>query len=514
MALLYRAVWQDRRTDLVGAVDEAFLSWVTEKESRGQRPLPWNWEPVEGERIKAAIGTLVEERPNEEWRTTLRVVEDVTPGEQWLCVDVERTADDPYQLPEIAAPRLVVDLLERGREQGGHPRVGPTLLSGRASIGVSDPKEVSATLAPLIRDPNRTTPLVFFSHDHDEHPGATALRAESAAKRVAGIATVYVLTTEAQSAFNAEMGLGLGVWGGAARMYLPGTLDPYRHRYLRREFVQSRNDAAAFQFSQMLRTFSPTTRLPDRWSTIDALIATERKQPLQEQIDNLVRQRDELQLEHDRSHDLYLDARSDQQSAQEDAESLRIRVRTLMAQVGHGPDTEDQWVWPSTVSSFTDLVDTAKKYLNRLAIPIDASQGLSDLDNALEGDVWAQSAWTGLRALQEYAERPDDFSGGFWEWCEHGDPVYRWPASQKKLAMSESDTTTSDARLAAKRHFPVDIRMEASGKIDMASHLKVAEGGGGNIPRIYFLDDTRGTTQMIHIGFIGPHAHVPNRSKS
>jgi hypothetical protein len=44
----------------------------------------------------------------------------------------------------------------------------------------------------------------------------------------------------------------------------------------------------------------------------------------------------------------------------------------------------------------------------------------------------------------------------------------------------------------------------------MVAHLTVAEGGGAQIPRIYFLDDTKGVTGKVHIGFFGPHRFVPN----
>jgi hypothetical protein len=46
----------------------------------------------------------------------------------------------------------------------------------------------------------------------------------------------------------------------------------------------------------------------------------------------------------------------------------------------------------------------------------------------------------------------------------------------------------------------------------MLSHIKVAEGGGPLAPRIYFYDDTRGPTGIIHVGFFGPHRHMPNKS--
>jgi hypothetical protein len=44
----------------------------------------------------------------------------------------------------------------------------------------------------------------------------------------------------------------------------------------------------------------------------------------------------------------------------------------------------------------------------------------------------------------------------------------------------------------------------------MLAHIKSIQGGGMQIPRIYFHDDTKGKTGKVHIGFIGPHDLVPN----
>jgi hypothetical protein len=44
----------------------------------------------------------------------------------------------------------------------------------------------------------------------------------------------------------------------------------------------------------------------------------------------------------------------------------------------------------------------------------------------------------------------------------------------------------------------------------MFAHMKIQSGGGGNIPRLYFYDDTDGPTGKMHVGFVGPHRHVRN----
>ncbi len=46
----------------------------------------------------------------------------------------------------------------------------------------------------------------------------------------------------------------------------------------------------------------------------------------------------------------------------------------------------------------------------------------------------------------------------------------------------------------------------------MEAHCKIAEGGGRLSPRVYFHDDTKGATGLVHVGFIGPHRYVRNAS--
>ena len=76
--------------------------------------------------------------------------------------------------------------------------------------------------------------------------------------------------------------------------------------------------------------------------------------------------------------------------------------------------------------------------------------------------------------------------------------------------MSESESVTNNRAQRAARNLPVDTAVSASGRIEMFAHLKVAEGGGNNIPRIYFHDDTRGPTGKVHVGFFGQHAYMEN----
>ncbi|MDN5896335.1 MAG: hypothetical protein L0H93_20235, partial [Nocardioides sp.] len=102
-------------------------------------------------------------------------------------------------------------------------------------------------------------------------------------------------------------------------------------------------------------------------------------------------------------------------------------------------------------------------------------------------------------------------AGGFWQWCESGRPG-TWPATVKKLSMTESDSVVNSSRHYDARLFPVDETLDSNGRVHMVAHLKIAEGGGNLAPRVYFLDDTGGATGKIHVGFVGPHYLVPNKS--
>ncbi len=92
----------------------------------------------------------------------------------------------------------------------------------------------------------------------------------------------------------------------------------------------------------------------------------------------------------------------------------------------------------------------------------------------------------------------------------HPASALAWPATTKKLAMSESETVMNNDKFAAARVFEIDPLVEPTGRITMQSHLKISEGGGNLAPRVYFHDDTGGKTGKVHVGFVGPHHLVPN----
>ncbi len=160
--------------------------------------------------------------------------------------------------------------------------------------------------------------------------------------------------------------------------------------------------------------------------------------------------------------------------------------------------------------TITGVIEMAREKCARVALPDAALKEIDVLDADEKSADWARELWKGLRALNAYAEESEFFQGGFWEWCEHSNSEHNlWPATPKKLAMSESDTIMNSGPLRRTRRFYVDSGIDPSGYIHMQAHMKISEGGGQHIPRLYFHDDAKGKTGAMHVGFIGPHRLVP-----
>ena len=154
------------------------------------------------------------------------------------------------------------------------------------------------------------------------------------------------------------------------------------------------------------------------------------------------------------------------------------------------------------------VIEIAREQCDRVQLPDAAMKEIEALEADEKSADWAREILRGLQALQAYALEAEHFTGGFWEWCQHSNHPDTWNASPQKLAMSESDTVKNDGRLWRQRRFLVSTEVEPNGYKHMEAHLKISEGGGQHIPRLYFHDDAKGRTGQIHIGFIGPHRLV------
>ena len=97
-------------------------------------------------------------------------------------------------------------------------------------------------------------------------------------------------------------------------------------------------------------------------------------------------------------------------------------------------------------------------------MPPTATVGIGVFDSVPEAAAWGWTVWRALRALDAYAADAHA-SAGFWDWCARSGSPLAWPATSKRLAMSESETVQTGFR--DERWFAVDPAVDPSGEIVM-----------------------------------------------
>lgn len=149
----------------------------------------------------------------------------------------------------------------------------------------------------------------------------------------------------------------------------------------------------------------------------------------------------------------------------------------------------------------------ADRSFGRITIPqvvIDASAMLEQYNPAHQAR-WAQRAFEALASLDRYAaasQRPENrFNGSFYTFCccSTGASI-----SARMVKLTESRGLMNNSRLAAMRYFPVAAEVHEREEAVMESHIAI-QLVGNPAPRMYFLDDARGPTGKIHIGYVGKH---------
>lgn len=561
MALVYRGIWQDSGygDELCEKTADVFASWVAGKwptlaipagsgmtggaGTRWGKSADLEYTAASASQPEAGIvdacrNDLVESwEDGSRWHTTLRAwrhTDDDTSVSNWIWVDVEAVGGDASQLDPVA-PGFVDDLLNAG---GAASVDGDKLLPAESNVcGFQRGDE----LAELISRADRTLPIIVINDnakvrgEAQQHGVDFPDIVDTVRRTTAGIAAVYTVDNSAADGMIAGLGRSHGVWDGAMRIYLP-EVDPatpgnaWRHRYFTAiRYARSRN-VARRAVGRLLGPVSAVRRPPPSYPIVktllergaiegdfEALLAmadADLKEADQTIADlrEVVRQRDESM------DGLALDlaiAAEEQADLVERLAELDRHVKSLQSQLTLADDFYSsggvERPIPTTVNSSSEAAELAVALLaDRLVIPQAALRDLEDLDAAPTAVAWGQTAWKGLRALHAYAEdRAKGWAnGGFWEWCQTSGNIRAWPATDKKLAMSESESVNKSRRLRALREFPVSTDVDSSGRLYMQAHLKIAEGGGNLAPRIYFhCDDGRG---LVHVGFFGPHRLLPN----
>ena len=155
--------------------------------------------------------------------------------------------------------------------------------------------------------------------------------------------------------------------------------------------------------------------------------------------------------------------------------------------------------------SMRDLCSLAREHLKRVGLPESVDGPASALDVHKETQIWVRRTWRLFAALESFAmfqEQNPTQSSDFRSYCA---AMPSPPLAARQISMRESSTVKNNRRLHAERVFEVPAAVDPSGSAYMGAHARVTSSGKPPAPRAYFLDDTRGATGMVHVGYVGEH---------
>lgn len=170
--------------------------------------------------------------------------------------------------------------------------------------------------------------------------------------------------------------------------------------------------------------------------------------------------------------------------------------------VGEPAEDEDQ---SPDILSFSEIFDYASELLPNLWIRPETRRDALTLDERPERLFWSRQAWIALQALNDYAQAKAEgaVDGDFFSFCSNA-PTGWQTLPPNQVAMHESESTRQRASTRRARTFAVPESVSSDGELVMDAHIKVAPRGT-DVPRLHFYDDTRGPTEKVLVGYLGPH---------
>ncbi|WP_372467989.1 hypothetical protein ACCO44_01525 [Microbacterium maritypicum] len=527
MSILYRAVWSDSPSDqeaMLSGIAECVARWTQEStEPPALAEGLSEFDVSQGRHREVVLRSLgasgfevvVTDRVSgdpTDWVTTIRVI--IDGSEVHTLVELSMSSDDLARRVSVGRPKIVHELLATAEK----PRLGG---SGVVSGPLALPANGVSILTDMLADSARTLPIIVCAEPSGTHDDMWSRAAGMIAARVEGVAVLITLDQDACAAFRSELG-SLAIWDGGVRIYAPGVVvrdsDGWRHRFYLRSRLEEHFASTVNRIVFSVAQLSTRRRIPDVFSVFG-----EQSGQTTEVQDGMILAKELLDAREHWEFDLEL-ARDEQSALERElanaighlARLKEVLISNGLTDLLWGTQHEAAASVPDEVQYVSEAALAGQMYLSDwLTIPDSAIRALEDIDTAPEAYNWGNKTWRGLRALAAYAEeRANGWDkGGFWEWCASG-PLLGWPATSKKLSMTESETVQNSEKLSRARVLKVDKAVRDSGEITMLAHLKISEGGGNLAPRVYFYDDTNGATKKVHIGLIGPHYLMPNKSSN
>lgn len=191
---------------------------------------------VRVQRVQDPVGLMIDVEDDDGsgavWGVNVRLA--FPEGRLLAWVDNTWESDTVIAPVGIGRPRVVDALLALCDS----PKLGSSrILTEPVSIS---PEEI-VVLHEVLVDPHRGLPVVVVTCPWSGFDDHARRRADTAAKRLTGLATVVLLDSAGQDALKEVLPDRLGVWGGAVRVYAPGSLDsPAAHRIYSGDLVRQR----------------------------------------------------------------------------------------------------------------------------------------------------------------------------------------------------------------------------------------------------------------------------------
>lgn len=478
MTLIYRAIWDDDWCVPLAVLDDEFRIWCQSK-GIDKDDIPYRGIfaasdrlSIEVRRADSEIGsamrcTLLErDGQGRTWTTTATALADNETRSFWVDLECHDPSGRP---PEMAAPRLVRGLIRNG----GRPMsYGLPMKSEALQIRLDTVDQLFASLL----DPSRLVPIVVFSPDPRTDAGTTTDRANAAAETLIGLAHTYDVDPQASVALNAALPEGLGVYGGAVRMYLPPLRvddpdDPHRHRWIPLRLIADHPRRAASLLASRLARRQLHPPIPEAWDRLGALLRRPTEMEVETRANEITTSRkavaplaDELSLraEIDELTRLLAEADLLRETVEREAQA---KIASLEASVSEGESErfddadelevlqQESTALRATIRAFTqsfgptalqptrsprdidppvsigEAIELARLNLPFVDIPDGALRDIDELEATAKYLVWASTIWQGLLALNEYAalKAGGKAPPGLKLWCER---TGLWPTSK------------------------------------------------------------------------------------
>ena len=217
---------------------------------------------------------------------------------------------------------------------------------------------------------------------------------------------------------------------------------------------------------------------------------------------------DEAGLERDIAYEELAVEQRERAVAEEERAEAERHLRYVRKQLIVAGRADAAWAEPELdvrdirPDTFVDLLDRLVE-LDHVRFTGDDGVTL-DLDKHGNSRTWAGKTWDALLALDDYARvsLTEGFPGDVTAYLADTPAACR-SFSGRRHASTESGDVQRKPQFRVPRELPVPTEIDPSGRVFMGAHFKIAQSATIS-PRMHYLDATA-RTQMIYVGYIGPH---------